>query len=136
MNKKLNGGTFGGILVTLLIVAIIVIVLIKLGILSFDGLGNGGDGEALEAMQHTVLESTEETTELTTIEVTPFNVKIEGDDYRYNDEKHSLDEIIEEIGKIDGDVEVHIYLDDTATLAAREALESKLKENGINPIVE
>lgn len=136
MKKKSKGNTLGGVILALLIVVIIALVLWKLGILNFKGLGSGGDGDAIQAMQSTVAESTEETTELTTIERTIFNIKIEGEDYRYKDEKHSLDEIIEEISIIEGEVEVHISLSDTATLAAREALETKLKENGINSIVE
>lgn len=133
MKRKVKGGTFGGILVTLLIVAIIVIVLIKLGILSFGGFGNGGDGEAVQANADITVsdEVTENETTTTIQEKIPIEVNISGEEYLYNNQSYSLDDLMAEIAQIEGGVEVHINLDDTATLSAREALEARLDEENI-----
>lgn len=131
MKKKLKGNTLVGVIVTILIVAIIIFVLWKLGILNFKGFGNGGDGEAVPAMQSTVAETTEETTVTTTVEKTIVDVNIDGEEYLYSNNSYSLDNLMAEISKIEGEVEVHISLSDTATLAAREALEARLDEKNI-----
>ena len=72
------------------------------------------------------------TTEATTLQEAAFvEVTVDGDGYLYSNQSYDLDGLMEEIGKIEGDVEVHIYLSDTATLAARENLEAKLDEKNI-----
>lgn len=129
MKKKLKGNTLGGIIITILILAIIIFVLWKLGILSFNGFGKGG--EVTDAMQHSVAEMTEETTETIKAEKIIIEVNIDEEKYYYNNQSYSLDELMGEISKIEGEIEVHISLSDTATLAAREALEARLDEEKI-----
>lgn len=125
--SKSKRNPLGGIILVLVIAAIIIFVLWKLGLLNFKGIGNGGDGEAVPAMQQTAAESTEETT----VEQTNFvDVNIDGEDYLYNNQSYSLDGLMAEISNINAEA-VHIHLSDTATLAARENLEARLDENGI-----
>ena len=127
--EKKKGG-FGKVLFFL-----ILLVLIALLILYFfgDGLGFGkgsGDGEAVQV--NASVSETSETTEAAAVQEAAFvEVTVDGDGYLYSNQSYSLDELIEEIGKIEGDIEVHIYLSDTATLAARESLEAKLDEKNI-----
>lgn len=126
--SKSKGNPLGGIILILVIAAIIIFVLWMLGLLNFKGIGSGGDGEAVPVMQQTTAESTEETT----VEQINFvDVNIDGENYLYNNNSYSLDDLMAEISKIEGEFEVHISLNDTATLAAREALEARLDENGI-----
>ena len=127
--EKKKGG-FGKVLFVL-----ILLILIALLILYFfgDGLGFGkgsGDGEAVQV--NASVSETSETTEATTVQETAFvEVTVDGGGYLYSNQSYDLDGLIEEIGKIDGDIEVHIYLSDTATLAARENLEASLDEKNI-----
>ncbi|MBD5144475.1 MAG: hypothetical protein HDT21_00925 [Ruminococcus sp.] len=127
--EKKKGG-FGKLLLVL-----ILLILIALAILYFfrDGLGFGkgsGDGEAVQV--NASVSETSETTEATTVQEAAFvEVTVDGDGYLYSNQSYDLDGLIDEIGKIEGDVEVHIYLSDTATLAARENLEARLDEKNI-----
>ena len=127
--EKKKGG-FGKVLFVL-----ILLILIALLILYFfgDGLGLGkgsGDGEAVQV--NASVSETSETTEATTVQEAAFvEVTVDGGGYLYSNQSYDLDGLIEEIGKIDGDIEVHIYLSDTATLAARENLEARLDEKNI-----
>ncbi|MDE6600337.1 MAG: hypothetical protein K2K34_09695 [Oscillospiraceae bacterium] len=128
--EKKKGG-FGKVLFVL-----ILLVLIALLILYFfgDGLGFGkgsGDGDAVQ-VNASVSETVSETTEATTVQETVFvEVTVDGDGYLYSNQSYDLDGLIGELNKLEGDLEVHIYLSDTATLAARENLEARLDEKNI-----
>ncbi|MDE7302194.1 MAG: hypothetical protein K2N60_02615 [Oscillospiraceae bacterium] len=127
--EKKKGG-FGKLLLVL-----ILLILIALAILYFfgDGLGFGkgsGDGEAVQV--NASVSETSETTEAVTVQEAVFvEVTVDGDGYLYSNQSYDLDGLIGEIDKLEGDIEVHIYLSDTATLAARENLEAKLDEKNI-----
>lgn len=127
--EKKKGG-FGKILLVL-----ILLILIALLILYFfgDGLGFGkgsGDGDAVQV--NASVSETSENTEATTLQEAVFvEVTVDGDGYLYSNQSYDLDGLIGEMDKLEGDIEVHIYLSDTATLAARENLEAKLDEKNI-----
>lgn len=135
MSKKTNGKARGLVILIIIIIAA-VILLIKLGILDFKGFGKGGsDGDAIQVnatLSDTVSETTEETTAETTVQETTFvNITIDGEKYIYNNQSCEINKLIEELSKAEGSFEVHILLGETATLAAREKLESRLDENKI-----
>ena len=127
--EKKKGG-FGKLLFVL-----ILLILIALAILYFlgDGFGFGkgeGDGDAVPV--NATVSETSETTEATTVQEAVFvEVTVDGNSYLYSNQSYGLDELIGEIDKIEGDIEVHIYLSDTATLSARESLEARLDEKNI-----
>lgn len=127
--KKKGGGKI--LLVLVLLVIIVLAVLYFFG----DGLGFGkGNGDAVPA--DATVSETEETTETTAEQETLFaEVTVDGEGYLYNNQSRTLDELITEITKTEGEIEVHILLSDTATLAAREALESRLDEENIPHII-
>lgn len=128
-DKKKKGG-FGKFLLVLILLAVI-----ALAVLYFfgDGFGFGkgsGDGESVPA--NATVSEISDNTEATTVTETKFvEVNISEEEYLYNNQSYSLDDLMAEISKIEGGVEVHINLDDTATLSAREALEARLDEENI-----
>lgn len=130
MSKKLKGEALGWVLLVIAILVIAIIVLWKLGVISigFNGFGKGSeDGDAVQ-----VNASVSETTEAVTVQETVFvEVTVDGDGYLYSNQSYDLDGLIVELNKLGGDMEVHIYLSDTATLAARENLEARLDEKNI-----
>lgn len=127
--KKKGGGK-----ILLVIVSLVIIVLVILYFFG-DGFGfGGGDGDAVPA--DATVSETEETTETTAEQETLFaEVTVDGEEYLYNNQSRTLDELITEITKTEGEIEVHILLSDTATLAAREALETRLDEENIPHII-
>ncbi|MCM1328518.1 MAG: hypothetical protein NC253_03675 [Ruminococcus sp.] len=121
--KKKSGGKILLVVVLLVIIVLVIIYFFGNGF----GFGKGG-GDAVPA-DVTVSETTEETTALQ--ETLFAEVTVDGEEYLYNNQSRALDELITEITKTEGEIEVHILLSDTATLAAREALETRLDEENI-----
>lgn len=119
--KKKSGGKILFVLVLLVIIALAILYFLG------DGFGFGkGDGDAVPA-DVTVSEA-----EPTAVRETIFaEVTVDGESYLYNNRSCTLDELMAEISKAEGEIEVDITLSDTATLAAREALETRLDEENI-----
>lgn len=128
--EKEKKGGFGKFLFVL-----ILLVIIALAILYFfgDGLGLGkGSGEEDTVPVNATVSETSESTETAAVQETIFvEVNIDGDEYLYNNQSYGLEELMAEISKTEGEFEVHIFLSDTATLAARENLEARLDEENI-----
>ncbi len=135
MSKESKGKSRGVIIVIILISIAVVALLIKLGILDFKGFGKGGTDEVIQVnatVSDTILETTDETIAETTVQEAFFvNITIDGEKYIYNNQLREIDELIEELCETESKFEVHILLGDTATLAAREELETRLDDKGI-----
>lgn len=130
--EKKKKGRAGKVIIFLIFLAII-----ALAVLCFfgDGFGFGNGSGGFVPADATVAE-TSGTAETSAVSETNFaEVNISGEEYLYNNSSYSLDDLITELSKIEGVVEVHICLDDTATLAAREALEARLDEEKISRII-
>ena len=126
-----------------IIIAVIVIVAIAVGafLLGKGGLGFGGgkgdgegDGDAVVAVA-TVSEKKEEKPE--TEEITSVELRVYGNEYIYNNEKYTLDDIqtlVETIKELD-DISVKL-IDDEASEKAYQAIEKALKDNSIRIVKE
>ena len=126
-----------------IIIAVIVIVAIAVGafLLGKGGLGFGGgkgdgegDGDAVAAVA-TVSEKKEEKPE--TEEITSVELRVYGNEYIYNNEKYTLDDIqtlVETIKELD-DISVKL-IDDEASEKAYQAIEKALKDNSIRIVKE
>ena len=121
-----------------IIIAILVIVAVAVGayLLGKGGLGFGGgkgdgegDGDAVAAIA-TVSEEEEEKPE--TEEITTVELRVNGNEYIYNNDKYSLDEVqalVDKIKELD-DISVKL-VDDNASEKAFQAIEHALKDTNI-----
>ncbi len=121
-----------------IIIAIIVIVAVAVGafLIGKGGLGFGGgkgdgegDGDAVAAIA-TVSEEEEEKPE--TEEITTVELRVNGNEYIYNNDKYSLDEVqalVDKIKELD-DISVKL-VDDNASEKAFQAIEQALKDTNI-----
>lgn len=121
-----------------IIIAILVIVAVAVGayLLGKGGLGFGGgkgdgegDGDAVAAIA-TVSEEEEEKPE--TEEITTVELRVNGNEYIYNNDKYSLDEVqalVDKIKELD-DISVKL-VDDNASEKAFQAIEQALKDTNI-----
>lgn len=121
-----------------IIIAILVIVAVAVGafLLGKGGLGFGGgkgdgegDGDAVAAVA-TVSEEEEEKPE--TEEITTVELRVNGNEYIYNNDKYSLDEVqalVDKIKELD-DISVKL-VDDNASEKAFQAIEQALKDTNI-----
>lgn len=121
-----------------IIIAILVIVAVAVGayLLGKGGLGFGGgkgdgegDGDAVAAIA-TVSEEKEEKPE--TEEITTVELRVNGNEYIYNNDKYSLDEVqalVDKIKELD-DISVKL-VDDNASEKAFQAIEQALKDTNI-----
>ena len=121
-----------------IIIAILVIVAVAVGayLLGKGGLGFGGgkgdgegDGDAVAAIA-TVSEEEEEKPE--TEEITTVKLRVNGNEYIYNNDKYSLDEVqalVDKIKELD-DISVKL-VDDNASEKAFQAIEQALKDTNI-----
>ena len=120
-----------------IIIAILVIVAVAVGafLLGKGGLGFGGgkgdgegDGDAAPAIATvSVEEEKPETEEITTVEL-----RVNGNEYIYNNDKYSLDEVqalVDKIKELD-DISVKL-VDDNASEKAFQAIEQALKDTNI-----
>lgn len=126
-----------------IIIAIIVIVAVAVGafLIGKGGLGFGGgkgdgegDGDAVAAIA-TVSEEEEEKPE--TEEITTVELRVNGNEYIYNNDKYSLDEVqalVDKIKELD-DISVKL-VDDNASEKAFQAIEQALKDTNIRIIKE
>lgn len=126
-----------------IIIAILVIVAVAVGayLLGKGGLGFGGgkgdgegDGDAVAAIA-TVSEEEEEKPE--TEEITTVELRVNGNEYIYNNDKYSLDEVqalVDKIKELD-DISVKL-VDDNASEKAFQAIEQALKDTNIRIIKE
>ena len=121
-----------------IIIAILVIGAVAVGayLLGKGGLGFGGgkgdgegDGDAVAAIA-TVSEEKEEKPE--TEEITTVELRVNGNEYIYNNDKYSLDEVqalVDKIKELD-DISVKL-VDDNASEKAFQAIEQALKDTNI-----
>ena len=121
-----------------IIIAIIVIVAVAVGafLIGKGGLGFGGgkgdgegEGDAVAAIA-TVSEEEEEKPE--TEEITTVELRVNGNEYIYNNDKYSLDEVqalVDKIKELD-DISVKL-VDDNASEKAFQAIEQYLKDANI-----
>ena len=126
-----------------IIIAILVIVAVAVGayLLGKGGLGFGGgkgdgegDGDAVAAIA-TVSEEEEEKPE--TEEITTVELRVNGNEYIYNNDKYSLDEVqalVDKIKELD-DISVKL-VDDNASEKAFQAIEQALKDTNIRIVKE
>lgn len=126
-----------------IIIAIIVIAVVAVGafLLGKGGLGFGGgkgdgegDGDAVAAVA-TVSEEEEEKPEIE--EITSVELRINGNEYIYNNNKYTIDELqtlVEKIKELD-DISVKL-IDDDASEKAYQAIEKALKDSSIKIVKE
>lgn len=135
--KKLKGVSTIVVILILAIVAIGVIFLIK----GFGGFGFGGgkgDGEGSGNVSESISESIEESetqteTEPTTEEMLYLDITISENDYIYQNQKLSLDEILTELEKIN-DIPPIKITDDNASQKAYSKLTTALDEKDMEYI--
>lgn len=91
-----------------------------------DGEGSGNTSQAVEVMENIT------SSEITTEQIEYINISISGSDYLYNNQKFTLDELIQNI--TDGEKITVKITDDGASVKAYDALIESLKENNIRYI--
>lgn len=131
-------------ILTIIVVIIVVAVLLLLGAGLGFGKGNGkGDGGAKVENSQTkadneenktidVHDASDKASEGKEISIA-VKVSVVGNEYFYDNERLSLDELIAEIQKMDDSIVVEIK-DDNASLKAYNAMIDALEENSINYI--
>lgn len=135
-------------ILTIVVVIIVVAVLLLLGAGLGFGKGNGkGDGKGDGSAKVENSQNIADNEENKTIDVDDVSdkasegkensiavkVSIVGNEYFYDNERLSLDELVAEIKKIDDNIVVEIK-DDNASLKAYNAMIDALEENSINYI--
>ncbi len=134
-----NKGGFGGIIAVIIIILIIVAVLMFLFGDGF-GFGSGGDGfgnpavPAEGSISETSADAQDENTDTTgeTSSGTNYiDVTVSEDHYLYQNSSYELSDLIETLKAIEGDLEVHITIDESASANAHDDLLTALDDNNI-----
>ncbi len=130
MSAKEKKGSGGVILVLLLIIIIIALILFLGGGFGFGS--GGGDGFGNDAVQvEGSISDTESGTMASTSAINYVDVTVSGSSYLYQNSSYDLAGLIDAVKAIEGDIEIHITLDDSATANAYDDLTAALEENGI-----
>lgn len=130
MSAKEKKGSGGLIFILLLIIIIIIALILFLG--GGFGFGSGGNGFGNDAVQvEGSISDTETGTTASVSEINYVDVTVSGSSYLYQNNSYDLAGLIDAVKAIEGDIEIHITLDDTATANAYDDLTAALDENGI-----
>ena len=122
----------------LLLIGVIVLIILMFFFKGFGGIGkNSGKGKSNDRSIPLVSEKEEETTAEKTEPTTVLDrrpecaeITVSGHDYLFNNEKVSLDDLMEEIIKLDKDALITIFSDDTAAKNTVDELTDRLDELG------
>lgn len=144
MKVKGNGSTIVLIIILVLVIAIAVLFFITGGFGLGKGKGNGNDDEAVPANAEISAEASEtsvasEETTVETQETQYIEITVSGNEYIYQNSKHSLEELVDMVVSVgmndDGTAKFDVALtNDNASLNAYNNLSAALKEKGFTVI--
>lgn len=144
MKVKGNGSTIVLIIILVLVIAIAVLFFITGGFGLGKGKGNGNGDEAVPANAEISAEASEtsvasEETTVETQETQYIEITVSGNEYIYQNSKHSLEELVDMVVSVgmndDGTAKFDVALtNDNASLNAYNNLSAALKEKGFTVI--
>ena len=116
-----------GIILLLAVVALVLVIIFFRGDIGFGWIN--GDGKKNDTSVSQTVDK-KGTTTLEEKDIHTAEIMVSGHDYLFNNEKITLDSLVEKIGKLEKDVEIAITYDDTAAKNTMDDLTDKLDELG------